>query len=552
MRTPFDAAAASTPPTKMTTREVVVAMSGLLLGMFVAILAGTVVTTALPRIIADLTGGQAAYTWVVTSSLLATTVSTPIWGKLADLLNRKLLIQLSLAIFTVGSALCGLAPSTGALIGFRVLQGVGTGGLMALVQIIMADIVSPRERGKYMGLIGAVVAFGTVGGPLMGGLITDLVSWRWVFYLAIPVALGAIVVLQKTLQVPPRHPGKVRIDYLGTTLLATGTSLLLIWVTLVGTQFAWASATTAWMVGVAVVLLIALIVVELKVAEPIIPLGMFRSPTFTLAVLASIVMGVGMLGTTVYLTQYMQLARSASATMSGIMTAPLILGMMVASTAAGAMISRHGKWKGYLVTGGVLLTSGMVLLGTIEHDTNFWLVSAYMILQGAGIGMVMQNIVLVVQNEVDPRQIGVASSGLAFFRTLAGTIGVSALGGVLANRVASLLAEQKAAFAALAQSPDPAIASALQNLNEGNLPDMTTLPPELVQLIEPVFGSGVASLFWVVAPLGLLGIIVLALLPNQPLGRLTTGEKIASEDAATAAAATGLLDGRSDGRSDEQ
>ena len=216
MRATAPSTSAHTAPA--TTRDAVVAMSGLLLGMFVAILAGTVVSTALPRIIHDLGGGQTAYTWVVTASLLATTVTTPVWGKLADLLDRKALIQLSLVVFTVGSALCGFAQNPGTLIGFRVLQGIGSGGMMALVQIVMADIVSPRDRGKYMGLIGAVMAVGTVGGPLLGGVITDAWNWRWVFYVALPVAMAALIVLQKTLHVPPRRPGKVRIDYLGTSL----------------------------------------------------------------------------------------------------------------------------------------------------------------------------------------------------------------------------------------------------------------------------------------------------------------------------------------------
>src|SRR4051794_3722693 len=278
-------------------REVLQAMSGLLMGMFVAILAGTVVSTSLPIIIADLKGDQTAYTWVVTATLLATTVSTPIWGKLADLVSHKVLVQLALIIFVVGSALAGFSQDTGTLIVFRVLQGLGAGGLTALVQVVMADLISPRERGRYMGYMGAVMAVGTVGGPLLGGFITDSIGWRWNFYVGVPVAVVAIAVLQKTLHLPARPRRAVSVDYLGAALITGAVSLLLIWVTLGGEQFAWGSWQTAAMVGGAALLAVLLVVVERRASEPILPLTLFGERTFVLAVIASVAVGVAMFGT---------------------------------------------------------------------------------------------------------------------------------------------------------------------------------------------------------------------------------------------------------------
>ena len=349
------------PRPAMSHRQVLEALSGLLLGMFVSILAGTVVSTSLPRIISDLHGDQTAYTWVVTATLLATTVSTPIWGKLADLLNRKLLIQIALVVFVLGSALAGFSQDTGTLIIFRLVQGLGAGGLAALSQIIMADIISPRERGRYMGLFGAVMAVGMVGGPLIGGVLTDSLGWRWNFFVGVPVAVVAILMLQKTLKLPTLQKRKVRIDYAGAVLLTGGVSLLLIWVSMAGTQFDWASWTTVLMVGGAVVLLAAMVLVEFKAAEPIIPMSLFKNRTFTLAVIASVSVGTAMYGGSVFLSQYMQLSRGATPTQSGLLTLPLVIGLLASSMVVGNLISRYGKWKGYIIGGSVLATIALFL-----------------------------------------------------------------------------------------------------------------------------------------------------------------------------------------------
>jgi len=516
---------------KMTHRQVMEALSGLLLGMFVAILASTVVSTSLPRIISDLKGDQTAYTWVVTATLLATTVSTPIWGKFADLFNRKLLIQLSLVVFVVGSALAGFSQNTEMLIGFRVVQGLGAGGLTALSQIILADIISPRERGRYMGLFGAVMGVGTVGGPLIGGLLTDSLGWRWNFYVGVPFAIIAIILLQKTLKLPKLAGRKVSIDYLGAILIAGGVSLLLIWVSLAGQagQFEWASWTTVWMVGVSVLALIAAVIVEIKAKEPIIPMHLFKNRTFTFAAIASITVGIAMFGASVFLAQYMQLARGATPTQSGLLTLPLIIGMLGSSIIVGQLISRTGKWKAFMISGSVLLVIGLYLLGTISYDTNFTLVGIYMFVLGVGVGMVMQNLVLIVQNVVSPHEMGAASSSVTFFRSLGGTIGVSALGSVLGSQVTNLMGDKADALKTAIMHLGAGGAKIAEALQSGTIPTVSTLPHGVRVIIESVYGQAAADVFMIAAPIAVITIIAVCLLPNNKLGTKTTLERM-SED----------------------
>jgi EmrB/QacA subfamily drug resistance transporter len=513
------------PAPKMTHRQVLEALSGLLLGMFVAILAGTVVSTSLPRIVSDLNGDQTAYTWVVTGTLLATTVSTPIWGKLADLFNRKLLIQLSLVIFVIGSALAGFSQDTNTLIIFRVLQGLGAGGLTALSQIIMADIISPRERGRYMGLFGGVMAVGTVGGPLIGGLLTDGFGWRWNFFVALPVAIVAIILLQKTLHLPKVVKRVVSIDYLGAILIAGGVSLLLIWVSMAGNQFDWWSTTTAWMVGGAVVALVLAVIVELRAKEPILPMSLFKNRTFTLAVIASISVGVAMFGTSVYLAQYMQLARGASPTESGLLTLPMIAGLLLSSTIIGNIISRTGVWKPYMIGGSIALAIGLGLMGTIHYDTNYVLVSVYMLILGAGVGAVMQNLVLVVQNAVQPSELGASSAGVAFFRSLGGTVGVSVMGAILATRVSDSLAASTDQLQAALAKLGAEGAKIGEALASGTIPKVSTLPDSVRPIIESAYGEGVAHVFLLAAPLALVTILAIVFLPNLSLGTKTALER---------------------------
>ncbi|MHA7987536.1 MDR family MFS transporter [Rathayibacter sp. CAU 1779] len=526
-------ASASGAP-KMSQRQVLEALSGLLLGMFVSILAGTVVSTSLPKIVSDLKGDQTAYTWVVVATLLATTVTTPIWGKLSDLFNRKLLIQLSLAIFVIGSALAGFSQDPSMLIGFRVVQGIGAGGLTALSQVIMADIISPRERGKYMGIFGAIMAIGTVGGPLLGGLLTDSIGWRWNFFVGVPFAVLAIILLQVTLRLPKRAKRKVSIDYLGAVLIAAGVSILLIWVSLAGQQgqFEWASATSFWMVAGAALALILAVLVEFKAKEPVLPLRLFKNRTFTFAVIASISVGVAMFGTSVFLGQYMQLARGATPTQSGLLTLPMMAGILISSIVIGQIISRTGKWKAFMVVGSVLLIAGLFLMGTITYDTNYVLLSVYMFVLGAGVGMVMQNLVLVVQNVVAPSEMGAASAGVTFFRSLGGTAGVSVLGSILGTQVAGHITDSGPELTKAIMDLGPAGAPIAKALQAGTIPAVSSLPESVRVIVESAYGQSVAFVFLIAAPLAIITLIAVCLLPNKRLGTKTAIERQHDEDAA--------------------
>ncbi|MDO3700682.1 MDR family MFS transporter [Micromonospora sp. C28SCA-DRY-2] len=503
----------------MTHRQVLEALSGLLLGMFVAILSGTVVSNALPRIITELGGGQSAYTWVVTAALLATTATTPIWGKLADLTNKKVLVQIALLIYVVSSVLAGLAQDTGQLIACRVLQGVGAGGLTALAQVILATIIAPRERGRYSGYLGAVMAVGTIGGPLIGGVIVDTswLGWRWCFYVGVPFALAALVVLQKTLRLPVTRR-KATIDWWGATLITAAVSLLLIWVSLAGDSFAWGSWQTAVMVAGALLLGALAIRVEQRAAEPMIPPHLFRSRTITLATVASIAVGVGMFGASVFLSQYFQISRGQSPTMSGLMTLPMILGLLVSSTVTGRLITRTGRWKRYLVAGTALLTVGFALMGTLRADTSFVLLAGYMAVIGVGLGMSMQNLVLAVQNTVGTHELGAASSVVAFFRSLGGAVGVAALGAVLAHKVNDYLVEGLTALG---------IPTARSG-GGGALPDVHTLPAPIRGVVEAAYGHAAGDIFLVAAPFGLIALIAVCFIREVPLRR-HTGDPVDAE-----------------------
>lgn len=495
----------------MTHRQIMEALSGLLLGMFVAILSSTIVSNALPEIIGDLGGGQSAYTWVVTSTLLSMTAVTPLWGKLADLYSKKALVQIALVIYVLGSAAAGLSQNPGMLIACRVVQGIGVGGLSALAQIVMAAMISPRERGRYSGYLGATFAVATVGGPLLGGVITDTswLGWRWCFYVGVPFAIIALIVLQKTLHLPVVKR-EVKVDWAGAFFVSAAVSLLLIWVTFAGDKYDWLSWQTFVMVGGSIVLGLVFVFVESKASEPIIPLRLFRNHTITLASVASLFVGVAMFAGTVFFAQYFQLARDKSPTMSGVLTIPMIGGLFVSSTVSGQIITKTGKWKAWLVTGGVLITAGLGLLGTIRYDTDYWQVAVFMAVMGLGTGMMMQNLVLAAQNQVDPSDLGAASSVVTFFRSLGGAIGVSALGAVMANRITDYVKDGLADLG-------PKYASLGSGSSSGSIPDMDKLPAPLRTVMESAYGHGIADVFLISSGMALLAFLVTLFIKEVPL-----------------------------------
>jgi EmrB/QacA subfamily drug resistance transporter len=490
----------------MSHREVLEALSGLLLAMFVAMLSSTVVTNALPRIVTDLHGSQTGYTWVVVATLLAMTASTPIWGKLADQFSKKLLVQSALVIYTVGSLIAALAPNMQVLIGARVVQGLGVGGLTALVQVVIASMVSPRERGRYAGYIGATFALATVSGPLIGGLIVDSpLGWRGTFFVGLPIAVAAFLVLQAKLHLPVvKRP--VQIDYLGATLIVGGVSILLVWVSLAGQQFGWTSAASAALVVVGLAVVAAALYVEAKVAvEPIIPLRLFKDRTTSLATAASVLIGFAMFGATVYLSEYFQNARGMTPTEAGLMSVAMVGGLLVSSIVTGRIISDTGLWKRYLVGGMMLVVVGITLLGTIDATTPLVEVGAFMSVLGLGLGATMQNLVLAVQNNTAQADMGAASSVVSFFRSMGGSIGVSALGAVLSHQVTQKVTDGLAALGIEGGH------------STGAIPDLATLPAPVRAVYESAFGEATGHLFMVAAPFALLAFVCILFIREVPL-----------------------------------
>jgi len=498
--------ARTTAPAPMTHREILEAMSGLLLAMFVAMLSSTIVTNALPRIVVDLEGSQTGYTWVVVATLLTMTATTPVWGKLSDQFSKKLLVQSALVIYTVGSLVAAFAPSMGVLIGARAFQGLGVGGLTALVQVVIATMVSPRERGRYSGYIGATFALATVSGPLLGGLIVDSpLGWRGCFFAPLPIAALAFVVLQRTLHLPVVKR-EVSVDYAGASLIVGGVSILLVWVSLAGQDFGWLSATSALVVGAGVLVLAAAVYVEARVArEPIIPLRLFTDRTTALATIASAMVGVAMFGATVYLSQYFQLSRGMTPTHAGLMSVTMVGGLLTSSIVIGRVISRTGLWKRYLVGGSLLVVVGFSLLGTIDHTTPLWVVGTYMTLVGLGLGATMQNLILAVQNNTRTADLGAASSTVAFFRSLGGAMGVSALGAVLAHQVRDSLEK---GLAAMGLSPTG---------GGDSIPDLASLPAPVRALYEQAFGDATGHLFLFSVPFAVASLVCILFIREVPL-----------------------------------
>uniref|UniRef100_UPI0035E46161 MDR family MFS transporter n=1 Tax=Pseudonocardia pini TaxID=2758030 RepID=UPI0035E46161 len=496
----------------MTQRQVVQALTGMLLAMFTAFLSATIVSNALPVIITDLHGSQSQYTWVVTATLLASTASTPIWGKLSDLFSKKLLVQIAIVLYIGGSILAGFSQSVDTLIVWRAVQGLGLGALQSLVIIVMAAMISPRERGRYTGPIAAVMSLATVAGPLIGGVIVDSsLGWRWCFWVGAPVAVVALVVVQRTLNLPVVKR-KVKIDYLGAALIAGGVCDLLIWVTLAGNDFAWNSGTSWLLLGIGVVLLALAVFVESRAAEPIVPLYLFKDRTTTLATVASVAVGVAMFGGAVFLGQYFQIARGYSPTASGLLTLPMIIGSTLSATFSGVLISRLGRWKVFLVVGSVLMVVGFGLLGTIDHTTSMVLVGVFLAVLGIGMGMTMQNLVLAVQNTVKASDLGAASSTVTFFRSLGGTVGVSVLGAVLASRVTTLTTRGLS---------DAGVAVPPGGTGEVSISSLNDLPPALGDIVRAAYGDGTATIFLVAGALAVISVLAIVFVKEVPLRTLS-------------------------------
>ncbi|MFJ4813941.1 DHA2 family efflux MFS transporter permease subunit [Streptomyces sp. NPDC088801] len=478
--------------------NVLVSIGALLLGMLLAALDQTIVSTALPTIVSDL-GGLDHLSWVVTAYLLAATAATPLWGKLGDQYGRKRLFQTAIVIFLVGSALCGAAQDMAQLIAFRALQGLGGGGLIVLSMAIVGDLVSPRERGRYQGLFGAVFGATSVLGPLLGGLFTQHLSWRWVFYVNLPVGIVALAVIAAVLHIP-RTAQRHVIDYLGTFLIAAVATCLVLVASLGGTTWAWGSWQIVGLAVLGVVLAVAFVAVERRAAEPVLPLKLFRVRTFTLAAVISFVVGFAMFGAMTYLPTFLQVVQGISPTMSGVHMLPMVLGLLLASTGSGQIVSRTGRWKVFPIAGTGITALGLLLLHRLDEHSSTAELSGFFFVFGLGLGLVMQVLVLIVQNAVPYEDLGVATSGATFFRSIGASFGVAVFGTVFAGRLGEQLTD---AFRGVRLPPGVSV-EALEADPRG----IAALPPGLRPPALHAYAVSITDVFLYAAPVALLGFVL--------------------------------------------
>ena len=425
-------------------KSVRVVLLALMIAMMLAMLDNMIIGTAMPTIVGEL-GGLEHLSWVVTAYTLATAASTPLWGKLGDMYGRKGTFMSSIVVFLIGSALSGMAQNMGELIGFRAIQGLGAGGLMVGVMAIIGDLIPPRERGKYQGMMAGVMALAMIGGPLVGGTITDHWGWRWAFYINLPLGVVALVAVSAVLHLPKKR-SEARIDYLGAALLTVGITAIVLVTTWGGTEYAWTSARIMELIGIGVAALVGFVFWQTRAAEPVVPLHIFRSRNFTLMSVIGFITGFVMFGATLFLPLYQQSVQGASATNSGLLLLPMLGAMLVTSMVAGRVTTNTGRYKVFPILGSVLMTVGLYLLSTMDTGTSRFTSGVFMAVVGFGMGCLMQITMLVAQNSVEMKDMGVASSSTTLFRTLGSSFGVAIMGALFNNRVQDVMSERGGAL----------------------------------------------------------------------------------------------------------
>ena len=501
-------------------------LAALMLTMLLAALDQTIVSTALPTITADL-GGLNHLSWVVTAYLLAATASTPIWGKLSDLYGRKQMLQSAVVVFLTGSALAGLSQSMSQLIATRALQGLGGGGLMVLVMAVIADIVPPRERGRYTGLFGAVFGVASVIGPLLGGFFTEHLSWRWIFYINLPIGIASLAVLQVVLHLP-RHRRDVSIDWLGAALMVCGVSALLLVTVWGGTEYEWGSPQIIGLAIAGVVLIGLFLWQETRAPEPIVPLRLLRQPVVSVSSAIGFVVGFAMFGTIVFLSLFLQVVQGVSPTDAGLALLPMMLGVLIASIGSGQLITRIGRYRPFPILGTALATLGMWLMSRIEVDTPYAYIAFAAFVIGFGLGNVMQVLILAVQNAVPPADIGAGTSAATFFRSIGGSFGTAVFGALMSARLTS---ELTASF------PGDAAGQISESVTGGGLDALAQLPADVVAAVQDAFAQAIAATFLVATPVMALAFVFALFLREEPLKQREPDVELAlAEDAGVPAA----------------
>ncbi|WP_249714827.1 MDR family MFS transporter [Rhizomonospora bruguierae] len=497
-------------------RQILLLMSGLMTAMLLAALDQTIVGTALPTIVGQL-GGIAHYSWVVTAYLLASTASTPLYGKISDLVGRRPVFLFSIGTFLVGSLLAGLSGSMTWLILTRGVQGLGAGGLMTLAFTIISDVVSPRERGRYQGLFGAVFGISSVAGPLVGGYFAEH-NWRWIFYINIPLGILAIIVCYHVMRLIPFHRREHRIDWLGAALMVSGVSSLLLALSWGGNQYAWGSGQIIGLFVAGGVLSVLFLVVESRASEPILPLKLFRRPTFALANAAGFVLGLVMFGSIIFIPLYLQIVKGASPTRSGLLMLPMMAGVIVTSVLAGRAMSRIGRYKWFPVAGSLTLLAGMLLFTRLQVDTPLRVSFFYMIVIGVGLGLSMQSLVLAVQNAVDLRDLGAGTAAATFFRSLGGSFGVAILGAILTSRLATETGKLlPPAIAQLPAQQAAALPAGGKGLSVNEPGRILALPGPVRLAIQTAFVDALHLVFLTAALIAIVAVVVTLAMPDREL-----------------------------------
>ncbi|WP_030290946.1 MDR family MFS transporter [Streptomyces katrae] len=485
-------------------RSVRVVLMALMIAMLLAMLDNMIIGTAMPTIVGEL-GGLEHLSWVVTAYTLATAASTPIWGKLGDMYGRKGSFLTSIVIFLIGSVLSGMAQDMGQLIGFRAIQGLGAGGLMVGVMAIIGDLIPPRERGKYQGMMAGVMALAMIGGPLVGGTITDHLGWRWSFYINLPLGAVALAMVSAVLHLPKKK-AQGKIDYLGAALLTVAITSTVLVTTWGGTEYAWGSGEIIGLIVVGVVSIAAFLFAETKAAEPVMPLHIFRSRNFTLMSVIGFLVGFAMFGGVLYLPLFQQSVQGASATNSGLLLLPMLLSMMAVSLIAGRITTSSGKYKIFPIIGGALMVVGLFLLAQMDTDTSRLMSGVYMAILGAGLGFLMQITMLVAQNSVDMKDMGVASSSATLFRTLGGSFGVALMGSLFTSRVTDTMSERL--------GPQAAQAAGSAQLDAASL---AKLPEAVRDAYQHAVAAGTHSAFLLGAVVAVLGFAAAWFVKEVPL-----------------------------------